>query len=161
MQEEKGVTWDFGGFHLIPRRIADLNYRAGWRGDQLERSIAIVLAESQGWSRAWHKNLDEHGNVLSTDYFYWQINDKAYPEVVQLWESGVDTDEVWLEVAQLAHRIFNNYGHTFNAWAAATVPNDEGEIPADKFMEVAIEGYCNFRKLTWNYKPLPHYKLRT
>lgn len=41
-----------------PRDIADACYRAGWVNvKQLTICIAVMLAESQGFDRAWHDNL--------------------------------------------------------------------------------------------------------
>lgn len=160
MKEEKGITWDFDGTHLIPRRIALLNFQAGFiKHDSLLTSVCVVLAESQGWSRAWHKNLDDGGNVTSTDYTFWQINDKSYPVIVGWWDEP-DVWDTWLAIAKVAHNIFENRG--WNAWAAASVSGTDGIIPAERpeIRTRAIEGLCNFDKTRFDLHTINHDKAR-
>jgi hypothetical protein len=148
--EEKGVTWDFEGTQLLPRQVAQFNYDAGFINYRnLELSVVTVTLESRRWSRAWHKNFDADGNLLSTDYTYWQINDKAHPDVVTLWNAP-DTEDTWREVAHLAHDIFKNNGYTFAPWAAFPLID---QYPKEHIE--AINGVCNMTKEYYGF-PLVH-----
>lgn len=87
MSEIKGVTWDFGGRQLsIKSALALASLR--FPDDELVTCVSVMTAESQRWTKAWHKNhehipgsmehvLDnEFGDpvTLSTDLGLMQIN---------------------------------------------------------------------------------------
>lgn len=61
---------------LTDLEVAQLVYRAGWRGDDLVTAIRIVLGESGGNPRA--RNVNKNGTV---DRGLWQLNDRANPTV--------------------------------------------------------------------------------
>jgi hypothetical protein len=63
------------GTQIQPRAIAALAYTAGIHdAHRLAEAVAIAIAESQGYSRAFNDNLDAAGNVTSRDCGVWQIN---------------------------------------------------------------------------------------
>jgi len=72
---------------LSGRQVAELLYRAGWRGADLEDAIRIVLGESAGVVRARNRNV-RNGRVVSTDRGIWQWNDAAWPQI-----SDADADD--------------------------------------------------------------------
>ncbi|SDY98151.1 hypothetical protein SAMN05421504_108111 [Amycolatopsis xylanica] len=64
------------GTHLTDKQIAQYARNAGLRGNGLVISIAVALAESQGWTRAVLINTD-----CSRDRGVWQINSYWHSEV--------------------------------------------------------------------------------
>lgn len=92
-----------------------LDYHVGWRGRDLITSVALMCAESARYTLAWHANLDAAGNLLSTDWGIFQINDKAHPDL----ELPEDYRNV-IANAEFAHQIYKDHGKSFNAWAAYT-----------------------------------------
>ncbi|WP_394843182.1 hypothetical protein LZC95_39795 [Pendulispora brunnea] len=64
------------GTHLSDVQIAQYARNAGLHGDGLVISIAVALAESQGWTRAVLINTD-----CSRDRGVWQINSYWHSEV--------------------------------------------------------------------------------
>ncbi len=65
-----------GGWHLSDTQIAQYARNAGLHGNGLVVSIAVALAESQGWSQAVLINTD-----CSHDRGVWQISNRWHPEV--------------------------------------------------------------------------------
>lgn len=61
---------------MTGREVAELLYRAGWRGADLEDAIRIVLGESGGRTDA--RNVNTDGSV---DRGIWQWNNKAWPMI--------------------------------------------------------------------------------
>jgi Lysozyme like domain len=64
------------GRHYSAVRIARVAKRTGFRGRGWVISVAVALAESGGWTRARHVNLD-----CSVDRGLWQINSYWHREV--------------------------------------------------------------------------------
>src|SRR3990172_4029560 len=63
------------GQQLQPREIASICYAAGWRDKNLIIAVAVCLAESQGYIRAYNDNLAADGEtILSRDVGIFQIN---------------------------------------------------------------------------------------
>jgi hypothetical protein len=63
------------GVQMQPRKIAQLVYGAGISDFyELNRAIAIALAESQGFTRAYNDNVDANGKLVSRDVGIYQIN---------------------------------------------------------------------------------------
>jgi hypothetical protein len=63
------------GAQMQPRKVAQLTYAAGIHDIyELERSSAIMLAESQGYTRAYNDNVDASGKVISRDVGLYEIN---------------------------------------------------------------------------------------
>jgi hypothetical protein len=65
-----------GGWQLNDTQIAQYARNAGLHGNGLVISIAVALAESQGWSQAVLINTD-----CSHDRGVWQISNRWHPEV--------------------------------------------------------------------------------
>lgn len=65
----------YGGDKLAPEEIARLlYYEGGFRDHDLIEMTATVLAESQGYTKAYNDNTDPKGKVLSRDVGLGQIN---------------------------------------------------------------------------------------
>lgn len=88
-----------------------LCYHAGWRGKELETAVAVMTAESLRYVEAWHDNVDEDGNILSTDWGLFQINDKAQDIELPYHLEPIPN-------AEKARDIYKGRGKSFSAWAA-------------------------------------------
>ena len=88
-----------------------LDYHVGWRGVDLETSVAVMCAESARYPDSWHENFNEAGELVSTDWGLFQLNDKA-----QDLELPYDLEEI--PNATKAHQIYKDRGKKFTAWAA-------------------------------------------
>lgn len=64
----------FEGKILQPSEIAELLHQLGWRDFDLVEMTAVILAESQGYVRAYNDNVDARGRVKSRDVGLAQIN---------------------------------------------------------------------------------------
>jgi hypothetical protein len=63
------------GVQMQARKIAKLAYDVGITdAHELVIAVAVCLAESQGFDRAYNDNIDAEGNVLSRDVGLWEIN---------------------------------------------------------------------------------------
>lgn len=93
-----------GGWHLNDTQIAQYARNAGLHGNGLVISIAVALAESQGWSQAVLINTD-----CSHDRGVWQINSR--------WHGEVSDDQAFNPVtcAQATARISSN-GNDWTPW---------------------------------------------
>jgi len=74
--EPSAAQCTLDGTHLSDVQIAQYARNAGLHGDGLVISIAVALAESQGWTRAVLINTD-----CSRDRGVWQINSYWHSEV--------------------------------------------------------------------------------
>lgn len=111
--EIKGVTWDFEGHQLDIKNALALCSVHGWHREELIDAVAVMTAESQRYTRAWHHNLkDDCETVASIDRGLFQLNDVAQP--------GHTEDEYFDACANvhIAHKIFRVRGDQFTAWAA-------------------------------------------
>lgn len=99
------------GHRLDPWEIARLCHDAGWRDENLVTAVALALAESAGYVRAWNQN--DNG---STDRGIWQIN--------SLWvDAGLITvDDCFNPAAAtaFAYGIYKGRRYRFTAWSAFT-----------------------------------------
>ena len=108
----KGDTWDFDGYQLTYGWALALCYHVGFRGgNRLRTAVAVMTAESQRWTRAWHHNRNDKGEIVSTDRGLYQINDKAHPQFPEEW--------MWdpIRNAGFAYRLSAG-GNDFRPWAA-------------------------------------------
>lgn len=85
---------------------AQVNHQAGFRGEHLAESVAVVFAESSGIPNQRNVNTDKHH---TTDRGGWQINDYWHPEV-----SDAQADDP-LQAAKAAYRISKG-GKDFSPW---------------------------------------------
>ena len=92
------------GTHLSDKQIAQYARNAGLHGNGLIISIAVALAESQGWTKAVLINTD-----CSHDRGVWQINSR--------WHGEVSDDQAFnpTTCAQAAARISSN-GNDWTPW---------------------------------------------
>ena len=89
-----------------------LCYHVGWRGKALREAVALMCAESARYTEAYHENLDEDGEVDSTDWGLFQINDKWHPD----FEMPAGFNAIYN--AEYAHQMWKDHGKSFKAWAA-------------------------------------------
>jgi hypothetical protein len=92
------------GTHLSDKQIAQYARNAGLHGNGLVISIAVALAESQGWTKALLINTD-----CSRDRGVWQINSRWHSEVSDAQAFNPAT------CAQAAARISSN-GSDWSPW---------------------------------------------
>ena len=92
------------GTHLTDKQIAQYARNAGLHGNGLIISIAVALAESQGWTKAVLINTD-----CSHDRGVWQINSRWHGEVSDTQAFNPTT------AAQAAARISSN-GSDWTPW---------------------------------------------
>jgi hypothetical protein len=92
------------GTHLSDKQIAQYARNAGLHGNGLVISIAVALAESQGWTKAVLINTD-----CSHDRGVWQINSRWHGEVSDAQAFNPAT------CAQAAARISSN-GSDWSPW---------------------------------------------
>jgi hypothetical protein len=63
------------GVQMQARKIAKLAYDVGITdAHELVTAVAVCLAESQGFDRAYNDNVDDQGRVISRDVGLWEIN---------------------------------------------------------------------------------------
>jgi hypothetical protein len=124
------------GRHLPAREIARLCYGVGWTdADRLVIAVAVCIAESNGYEKRRHENLDAAtGDVLSVDRGIWMINDRAHPTIYD----AIAYDA--LRATQAARQIYLAWRSSFGAWAAYTNGRWEGE----KALGYAAEGVQSF-----------------
>lgn len=113
--EVKGVTWDFDGRQLDYKSRLAVCYAQGFGGQGVRviTAAAVLTAESQGYTEAWHHNLDDDCmTLLSTDRGLFQINDKAHPEltVEEMFDPRTNVRAAW--------KIYRSRSDSFSAWAA-------------------------------------------
>ena len=111
--EVKGQTWDFAGKQLDIKNALALCSIHGWHRRELVTAVAVMTAESQRYTKAWHINMaDDCITPLSTDRGLFQINDKAHPTYT---EEELFTPCTNVEAAK---KIYVGRARSFNAWAA-------------------------------------------
>lgn len=116
------------GTQLEPRYIARLVYEAGWNDAFFAfTSVAVSLAESQGWTRAIHVNKDG-----SRDRGIWQLND-VHKEI---------TDEIAYDPVRATAAAFKLWAarRGWEDWAAYT----SGVYLHDSYIGRAIRGLGNY-----------------
>lgn len=115
-----GPVSGLGTKRLNGMDIADLLYNAGFTDPHtLTSALATFSAESLFYQSAFHHNLDDNGNILSTDWGFPQINDEAHPKYFPNGDATEFLNDPKLQ-AQAAREVFVSSSHTFNPWAAHT-----------------------------------------
>lgn len=132
MGELKGHQWQ-------PRELAEFNYDAGWQdAEQLVVSVAVELAESQGFDRA--QNVNPDGSI---DRGAWQLNSihKAI------------TDDIAYDIKRATTAAFRLYvaRDSFDDWAAYT----SGVYLHDSYLGRACVGVANFLADRFLKVPVP------
>jgi Lysozyme like domain len=123
------------GTQLQPRDIAKLAYDAGIKdAEELVTSVAVCLAESQGYDEAFNDNFDAAGDTISRDVGLWQIN--------------IPASEIGTPVETALH------DHVANATAMAKLHAARGWQPwvafdttaylHDSYLGRAVRGVANF-----------------
>lgn len=118
------MAWGFGDEPQLTYGWAlALCYHVGWfKPENQKIAVAVMTAESQRYPDAWHENTDEEGNILSTDWGLFQLNDKAQDIALPYHLEPIAN-------AQKAYDIFKNRGKQFTAWAAYNSGNYERWMP--------------------------------
>lgn len=119
----QGVIWDFnlpgekpGSNRLLLHQAAHYNYEAGFKDVRtLTVATAVAMAEASRYYHAFHHNFsmpeDASSELISTDWGWWQINDKAHP--------GTKDEALKPFLASMiAHDIYLASRSKFTAWAA-------------------------------------------
>jgi lysozyme-like protein len=95
--------------------VAVLCYDAGWHDVKtLARALGTSISESAWHPEAFHQNLDSSGNVTSTDWGMWQINDAAHPQFFPNGSHDNAFDPV--KATDYAFQIYNDAGQSFDPW---------------------------------------------
>lgn len=96
---------------LNSSQIAQLAYKAGFRGDALNIAVAIALAESGGNARAYNPELAAGTPPGSGSRGLWQIYGVAHPEFNN--DSAFDPETN----ARAAYKVFREAGNRFTPWS--------------------------------------------
>jgi hypothetical protein len=103
------VPPEFAGQHLSDAQIAGWAIQAGFSGADLQKAVAIAIAESGG-----RVDATNHNTNGSTDYGVWQINSihaDEFAKYPQWWS---------VENADMAHDIYAAAGNSFSPWTTYT-----------------------------------------
>jgi hypothetical protein len=88
-----------------------LCHHVGFRKGALNTAVALMTAESGRYVEAWHDNLDDQGNVLSTDRGLFQINNH--------WHGDLLDADAYCAIPNAAYAFgMSDQGEDFTAWAA-------------------------------------------
>lgn len=96
---------------LSPSQIADLAYRAGFRGTALTMAVAVALAESSGNPSAYNPETAAGTPSGKGSYGLWQIYRNAHPEFasVNLFDPSLN--------AMAAYSVYRAAGNSFTPWS--------------------------------------------
>lgn len=115
-----GPVAGLGTKRLNGMDVADLLRKAGFDEPvELGDALATFSAESLFYQSAFHHNVDADGNVLSTDWGFPQINDKAHPEFFPNGDSTAFMNDAAMQ-AEAAFAVYKKSSFSFNPWAAHT-----------------------------------------
>lgn len=109
-QQEKRIS--AGGMTILnSAQIAQLAYKAGFRGDALNIAVAVALAESGGNTNAYNPEIAAGTPTGSGSRGLWQIYGAAHPEYNN--DSAFDPQIN----AQAAYKVFREAGNRFTPWS--------------------------------------------
>ncbi|MFI5405145.1 MAG: hypothetical protein ACHQ1D_01390 [Nitrososphaerales archaeon] len=174
-QEIKGVTWDLDGEQLEPYLAAQRLYKAGFKdADLLCTMWAVIEAESGGYLKAWHHNVErnEDGtikiydgylmNVKSTDLGFIQKNIPHEPDIllpIQGDQSQLFVNDLFVafpelargdESAKIAYQMYKTRG--FQPWYAYSNGSYKKSIGR------GTAAVANFLALKNGLRPMPYVK---
>ncbi len=97
------------GKRLDPFQIARLCHSEGWRDEKLLIAVAVVMAESAGYTEATNENTNG-----SIDRGLWQINS------LHVDAGRISAEECFDPVAstEYAYSLYKARSYSFGAWAA-------------------------------------------
>jgi hypothetical protein len=122
------------GHQYQPREIAEFAYGAGWKDAyKLVTTVAVCLAESQGFARAYNDNVKD-GVVISRDVGLWEINIPADRVGTSVEENLYDPESN----ANAAYDLWKRRG--FQPWVAF----NSGVYRHDSYIGRAAMGVGNF-----------------
>lgn len=99
-----------------------LCYKTGFRGKNLTVAVALMTAESGRYVEAWHDNLDENGNIVSTDRGLFQINN--------YWHKELSDKDAYCAIPNVEYAYAMSSGKNWGAWAAYTSGSYKKFIPS-------------------------------
>lgn len=137
IEAEEGVSeGSLIGPQWQPRDLASLCHNHGWaEAGSLFIAVAVCLAESQGYQRAYNLNKDSQGNVLSKDCGLFQINIPA--SAIGTEEESRLFDEADYNASR-AYQLFTARG--FQPWYAYTL----NVFTRDTYIRRATRGVGNY-----------------
>jgi hypothetical protein len=123
------------GEQIQPRDLAHLFYDHDWQDALALVSItSVCLAESQGYDKAYHDNVDDTGKVTSRDVGILQINIPASQIGTKVEQDLYDINNN----ADAGRGLYANRG--FQPWSAY----NSGVYLHDVYMNRALRGVANF-----------------
>lgn len=160
----------FEGKVLQPSEIAALLHKVGFRDFDLVEMTATLLAESQGYVRAYNDNVDERtGKVKSRDVGLGQINIPARyvgtKREAQLYdpETNIRAVKALFDTREtlIKRRRFNPWyaftlgWATFPEWWVFTKKEPRRWAPTGRYIHQAIVGVANFHGRHYGIDPSP------
>jgi hypothetical protein len=140
-------NWGLEGERLLPREVARLCWAAGWvQQDRLVEAVAIAQAESQFWTKAWHRN-----SPTSIDLGLFQINS------MHMKGFGYSDEAKWRAACfdpvtnvRFARRLYVDAKYTFKPWVAFTGGHHR------KYLGNAVIGAANAQAVRLGLSPVPY-----
>lgn len=96
---------------LTPQQIAQYAYRAGFRGADLVKAVAIAMAESGGNPQAYNPELAAGTKSGAGSRGLWQVYGTAHPQ----FNNATMFDP--LENAKAAYQVYREAGNKFTPWS--------------------------------------------
>jgi hypothetical protein len=144
------------GHQHQPRDIAALCWDHGWRDLELVHAVAVCLAESQGYDRAFHDNTGDGGQVTSRDVGMFQINipavliGTAAEEALYDPQANVERARLLFDARGWQPWVAWNSGIAMDtAWYRA-----DGK-PTGRYPHRAVRGVANFYAVRAGLTPTP------
>lgn len=174
VEEIRGITWDLDGEQLKPWLAAQRLYKAGFKdADLLCTMWAVLEAESGGYLKAWHHNVERNADgtilvidglmtVRSTDLGFIQKNIVHNPKQILPVEgnqSKLFVADLFLafpelargdESAKIAHEMYLQRG--FQPWYAYSNGSYEKSIGR------GTAAVANFLAIKHGLRPIPYVK---
>lgn len=126
---------------LSDTQIAQLAYKAGFRGQALNVAVAIALAESGGNTNAYNPELAAGTPKNSGSRGLWQIYGVAHPE----YNNAAAFNP--LVNAQAAFKVFKEAGNRFTPWSTY---NAGMANPKKDYSKLNLAGVLNMPTTTKN-----------
>lgn len=96
---------------LTPQQIAQYAYRAGFRGTDLVKAVAIAMAESGGNTEAYNPELGAGTKKGSGSRGLWQIYGQAHPQYNNATMFNPQAN------ADAAFQVYREMGNRFTPWS--------------------------------------------
>lgn len=133
------------GERFLPRDIAELAYRAGWRDRNLLTAVAICLAESEGYAGAYNdQNPDgsiDRGLMQINSIHIGESVDGATITADALFDPGFNVD--------VAYWVYRRSSYTFRPWVAYTSGRYLDDSDGRRYMRRSITGVANMWRVRY------------